>query len=187
MKKYYIGILALTAIVFGLTGYTIMQGDLAKKDKVLQEKAVDIAEKLNNYVDENGEVPASLKEAGVKSIPQGIRYTRESSEKYKFCVTYQTYSRGYSAGVTEVAMRSLYGRSGMYPNYSDSDYESSYLYIDSYGHDKGENCQTVKPDMYGSSSSDDFNYEEYCDPSYEYYEYMRDYCEEESGLDVQLD
>jgi hypothetical protein len=145
MKKYYIGILVLMLLAAGLVGYTLYQGSLAKKDNALDVRAQAIAEKLNDYVVDQGRIPASLRTAGVPSIPKEIKYTKLSEEKYKFCVTYQSSKRGYSVGATELALAALYAGSPNGGPFGGSDYEGTFLSINTYSHTKGENCTTVKP------------------------------------------
>ena len=180
MKKYYIGLLVLAAIVVGLLGYTLYQGGLAKQDKVVLDRATEIADKLNNYVSTENKIPASLSAADIDDVPEAISYKKLSDEKYKFCVTYKSASRGYGVGPTEVLTAALMQQyaAGAY-DYGDS-YEPATLYVDSYGYTKGENCQTIKP--YLSSSLDDTtnSQAQFCDPEGEFYEFYKDYC---AGLD----
>jgi hypothetical protein len=88
-------------------------------------------------------------------VPDSIKYTKTSDTKFKFCVTYKANSSNFDANqaVTDV----VFGNYGKYSSFDDSQSnESSYLYIPT-EHKKGENCQTIKPYLYGSNSSDLFD------------------------------
>lgn len=174
MKKYYIGLMALGLFTVGIAVYVLVMGVQARQDVKTEKAATKAAEKLNNYVSSKQKIPSSLKEAGVSDVPSTITYTKISNEKYKFCVTYKA-DKGYGSGdvttaLTGAATSKLYGSS--YPELDDES-EESYLYLN-YTHKKGEECHTIKPYIYSSSSS---TYEQdYCDPSSRYYETYKNYC-----------
>jgi hypothetical protein len=172
MKKYYIGLLVLALLTLGLVGYTVHQGSLAKKDKATAAEADKIAVKLNSYVTKNNKIPANLQTVGVATVPKTIKYTRLSSERYEFCVTYQAASRGYNLSAAELAASAFYTRYAGLQGFDSGSYEQSELYLNSYGHKQGENCTKVKPYLNTYTDSD----QTYCDPSYPYYSAWKDYC-----------
>jgi len=187
MRKYYIGLLILGIITLGLSGYVITLGAQARQDTKTEQAAQEAATKINSYVSKKQKIPASLSDAGVTDAPSTISYTKLSSSSYKFCATYKA-AKGYggatdiSNAVTGAALNRVYGSTGAtaeddYSSSSSYSSEASALYIN-YTHKKGEDCQTVKPYLYSSSSSytnpsDDY----YCDPSYKYYSTYKSYCE----------
>lgn len=178
MKKYYIGLVVLLALALGLLGYTLYQANLAKKDRAVSTKVQTIADDLNSYVSANNKIPSSLQEAGIKDVPAAVKYTKVSSERYTFCVTYKASSRGFSVSASEMAAAALfsrfYGGSG-YNSDGTSDYEASQLFIyDFSGHKQGETCYKVKPYLADATYPTGGDY--YCDPSYEYYEYFKSNC-----------
>ena len=187
MKKYYIGFLVLAVITLGLTGYVIKLGADSKSDKKTESAAQDIAKKLNEYVETKRKVPNNLTDAGVASVPSEIKYTKNSEMSYSFCVTYKT-NRGYGGGVNISSIVSGAVSSSLSSAFKDSttDYKPTALYL-SYIHKKGENCQTVQPvsvistsesPSSTSSSSTQSLIDEYCNPSAEYYQYYKSYCED---------
>ncbi len=199
MKKYRIGLIVIALLILGLTGYTLYIGNKGKQDIATEKRAQEIANELNNYVEGESKIPENLDAANIKNVPSTIKYEKLSEEKYRFCVTYVN-EKGYGSGgygVTDVITRGLYG--GMsYPydyDYS-SDYESTYLYL-SYVHNKGENCQTVKPSLFNldpyydaEPTSQDDSSSIYADDQYlrDYYctgdmlETYADYC---AGLETE--
>ncbi len=164
MKKYYIGLLLLAALTLGLTIFTVQKGMAGKQDKQTESKAKEIAEQLNDYVDDNNQIPESLDAAGARDVPATITYTKLSDERYKFCVTYKSASRGYGVGTSEVLLGALSRGAGDFEIDYPDDYEPSYLYL-GYGHKEGENCQTIKPyiSQQFNSFDEDFDWDAYFD------------------------
>lgn len=154
MKKYYIGIIILSVLTIGLTGYVIFQGASSKQDADTYEKANKIATKLNNYISKKREIPTSPKAASIDDVPDSISYTKKSDSEYEFCVTYKHASQGYGeSDVTSLLTSSFYGSQSRqsYDDYSsDSSYKPSSLYL-SYSYKVGKNCQTIKPYTYSDS------------------------------------
>jgi hypothetical protein len=198
MKKYRIGLIVIALLVVSLAGYTLYLGQKGKQDLKTEEKANEVAEKLNIYVNKNGEIPESIDEIGVSNIPSTIKYEKLTDETYEFCVTYQNekgYGSGYGYSPMSLLTGSLYGAAYSMSDTEDSDYERSYLYLD-YTHKKGENCQTIRPygvstdysndgfgdNDYGSEDTSDTYYDlsdtEYCQPGHTYYSYYKEagYC-----------
>lgn len=154
LNKYKIGLLVVGVFTLGMAGYVMIQAGAAKEDNETYKKATKIADKLNDYTLRKSP-PASLQAAGIQDVPDSVSYTRLSSTRYKFCVTYKADSSGFDASSVEnQLLSSAYGTDSSY-NYDD--YESSYLYLD-YTHHKGENCKTIK--SYSSSIYDDPYYDE---------------------------
>jgi hypothetical protein len=156
IKKYYVGFIVLVVITAGITIYTLIQGASSKQDIQTEKKAQEIATKLNSFIASKFELPASLEEAGIKDVPDTIKYTVKDDTSYKFCVTYKAASSYGSGDITSLlwgsALRDLSQVDTS--NYDSPDYASSSLYL-SYYHKKGENCQTVKPyNLYIPSNND---------------------------------
>ncbi|MDB5182285.1 MAG: hypothetical protein JWO47_69 [Candidatus Saccharibacteria bacterium] len=184
MKKYYIGLMVLGLLTFGLMVYVIVLGVQSSQDVKTEKSAQDIADKLNKYVENKQEIPSSLSAAGVKDAPKTISYSKISDEEYKFCVTYKA-AKGYgssdiSSALTSAAMTRAYGSA--YSGSSSSTYEESTLYI-GYTHKKGEDCQKVKPYLSGynslidNGSGSSTGIDEYCDPAGKYYSTYKQYCD----------
>lgn len=174
MKKYYVAFLVLAVLSLGLVGYVATQGIIGRQDKQVEEQARDIAEKLNGYISDKQTIPETLGDAGVKDAPDAIEYKKVSNQQYEFCVTYRAAS-GYSVtNVSSLATGAALTR--LSADYGNTDYIPSNLYI-SPEHIKGRNCQKVEPYISSKGSS----ISEYCDPSHEYYDYYRSYCDSESS------
>ncbi len=183
MKKYYLGLIVLAVITLGLTGYVLKLGSEAKNDKKTETVAQDIAKKLNDYIQDNNKVPNNLGDVGASSVPSEIRYTKNSEKSYTFCVTFKA-ARGYGGGVNVSSIVTGAFASSFSSAYKpDVDYKSTMLYVD-YSHKKGENCQTIEPYISASSTSSSSSsssqslIDEYCDPSAEYYQYYKSYCDD---------
>lgn len=145
LNKYKIGLAVIAVFVFGLVVYVAIQASAAKEDNQTYKKATKIADKLNTYTLTKS-APSSLSAIGITDVPDTISYTRLSSTRYKFCVTYKSDSSGFDASSVEnQLLYSAYGSDSSY----NSDYESSYLYLES-THKKGENCKTIKLYDYNS-------------------------------------
>ena len=180
MKKYYIGFIVLALVTLGFTGYVLKLGADAKSDKKLETSAQDIANKLNDYIQDKNKVPNDLGDIGAKDVPSAIRYTKNSEKSYTFCVTYKAGSGYGGVDVTSIVSGAV--ASSMSSSYkTDSTYKPTSLYLN-YSHTKGENCQTVEPYISSSKSSSSSStqslMDEYCDPSAQYYEYYKSYCED---------
>lgn len=163
--KYQIGLLVLGILTLGLVVFVAMEAGKAKADLTTKKAADKIADQLNVYVAQEG-VPESLGAAGIKDVPDAVRYTKQSDTKYRFCVTYKAQSTGFNPDtVVQEAALGVATR-GLGSSYTGD--SSSYLYLQS-THKKGENCQDVtvpaRSDSFfdfpssddGSSPSFDFN------------------------------
>jgi hypothetical protein len=179
MKKYYLGLLVISLVVLGLAGYTINLGAQSKQDKVTYEKAKDVSEALNEYIENEGEIPENLESLETEDIPSTIKYKKVSSTEYELCLTYKADKSYGGSDITSVLTGAALG--GMYGDFDMSDYEadykSSYLYINPY-YSKGENCQTIEPYL-GLSSNIELDsgdeYKTYCTGDYQ--AYFKEYCE----------
>jgi type II secretory pathway pseudopilin PulG len=179
MKKYYIGLFIIGILALGVSGYVLSIGVQARQDVKTEKSAQDIANKLNEYINNKQTIPATLSEAGVHDVPSTISYNKLSEAEYKFCITYKA-AKGYggssiTTAVTGAALSQMYNT----PSYTDTTYpstEPSSLYPD-YTHKKGENCQTIKPYLYNNSYT---NPPDYCSPSYQYYQDYKSYCESQT-------
>ncbi len=139
LQSYKLGFVAMFALVLALVIVVFVQAGKTKQDSKTYNAATSIAGKLNTYVTNNGTVPASLAQAGATNVPSTIGYTRLSSTKYKFCVTYKTGSSGISGSdaISNSIESSVLNLNGL-SNSSDN----SSLTVDGSYH-KGLNCQTV--------------------------------------------
>jgi len=197
MSKIKLGFLVLGLITAGLTVYVVSLGVGARSDAKTERKANEIATKLNSYVQGKGTVPESLTAADIKDVPSTISYTKKTSDSYEFCVTYKnakTFGGSLVSTLSTTAISRATGMPGSVSSgglYTPSDGPTLYIGTT---HTKGKNCQTVTnyytnmpsiPDDYmpspsGSSSSSapssSTMESSYCDPSGEYYTYVKDYC-----------
>jgi hypothetical protein len=139
LSKYKIGLLVLMLFAVALAVLVLIQAGSTKTDTNTNNSASNIADTLNNYVDSNNMIPATLAKAGVKNVPSTISYQKLSDNSYKFCVTYKGSSSGFDASgvASDLVTGSLSSDFG-------SSSGSTELNIDSTYH-KGVNCQTVQP------------------------------------------
>lgn len=144
LKKYKLGFLAIGLITLGLFVWLVVQASATKSDAKTLKAAQTAADKLNSY---SQGVPDSLAAAGVKDVPSSIKYTKLSSTKYKFCVTYKTTSSDFDASNT---LFSLATGGSLNNKYDYNSTDTSYLTVDS-SHKKGTTCQTVTPYSFGGS------------------------------------
>ncbi len=202
MKKYYRGLIVLALLTLGLTAWVISLGIGSRQDVKTEKRAQEIATDLNEWVAKEEKVPDSLNAAGIKNVPDTISYSKKDADSYEFCVTYKAAKDYGSEGgiVTPLITRAM---SGVAADTSASmpiieGYTNTALYF--YGsHNKGKNCQTIKPYYYGkpipasasdspASTTETFPapdseastidlYEEYCSPDSVYYQYTKSYCE----------
>lgn len=140
LQKYKIGLLALMVFALVITGLVIVQAGSTKQDTKTNNAASDIADKINNYVDNNQAVPATLAETGAKNVPSTISYTKLSATTYKFCASYKGNSSGFDA--TGAATDLLTGSGSSSSSGLNLPADNSYLTIDTTWH-KGANCQTI--------------------------------------------
>ncbi|MDB5169570.1 MAG: hypothetical protein JWO41_926 [Candidatus Saccharibacteria bacterium] len=150
LRKYQIGLAVLGAVTLAMLAITVVQAQAAKADDVTYKAAQNAAEKLQAYTTAKDSIPASLAAAGVNSAPDSIKYTKLSSTKYQFCVTYKSESAFSSSDVQSRLLSGVYGSSFSSKSGADAT-ESSYLYLTP-NHKKGQTCQTIKPYIYTSSS-----------------------------------
>jgi hypothetical protein len=139
LSKYKAGLAVLMVLALALVAVVLVQASATKVDTKTNNTASSIADTLNNYVDTNNVIPATLAGAGVKSVPSTISYQKLSDGSYKFCVTYKGNSSGFNAG--GVATDLLSGQLGAGAGDSSGNTD---LTIDATYH-KGANCQTVQP------------------------------------------
>jgi hypothetical protein len=140
LNKYMLGLLALGVFTLILLVMVLSQAGATKQDNTTYNKATDIANKLNSYVDTNLTLPSSLSEAGINNVPSTITYTKINYTKYRFCVEYKTKSDNFDPYSAESQLLTASGYGG---NVNQVGGSSSFdLYIDS-SHNKGENCQTI--------------------------------------------
>jgi hypothetical protein len=132
----------------------LLQANSVRADNKTYQAADKISRDLESYISAKNKIPAKLSEATKESIPETVKYTKLSSSRYKFCVTYKAASSDLSA--SDISARVL---SSTYSSEYQSDQEETYLYL-SPSHKKGENCQTIKPyinDYYTKDSDSLFN------------------------------
>jgi hypothetical protein len=145
VAKYKIGLAVIMLFVIVLLIFVVVQASATKQDNNTYNQANNIADTLNNYIDTNLVIPASLSEAGVNNVPSTISYQALSSSSYKFCVDYKSTSSGFDTSGVETELITAADRNAnIASNGNDYYANNSYLYIDS-THHKGENCQTITP------------------------------------------
>jgi len=175
LRKYLFGILALGLLTAILAAYVLLQGASAKQDNLTLQAAKDAAEKINSYVTEKNEIPASLNEAGVKSAPNTIKYTKKSASEFEFCATYKKANQ-LNIGSFDQILFGLTAGGQAASSSSYGNYDSSYLYIDDQ-YKAGENCQTIKPYIYSPEPLNDSS-TDLCSPENPDYELYKEYCAE---------
>jgi len=144
LAKYKIGLGILSLFAVVLLVIVLTQANATRQDTNAYNQATTIANTLNNYVDNNGVIPLSLSDAGVSNIPTSVSYQKLSDSSYKFCVNYKTTSSGFDT--TGVESELVTGSTDQSSSYSTSNLNTD-LYLDS-THHKGENCQSITPDLY---------------------------------------
>jgi len=89
LLKYYLffGVLMLAAIA--AVAFTISTASDSKTDKATAEKISEISTKLDTFISNNSQVPATLDDAGVNNVPSSISYKKISDSEYKICATYK--------------------------------------------------------------------------------------------------
>jgi hypothetical protein len=191
MKKYYIGLIVLGIITLGLAGYIISKGISGKQDKQTHTRANEIASDLTDYVFAKDEIPADLAAAGIKDVPSTVTYTKKDATSYEFCVEYKTAKTSVFSDATSALTGAAFGGLSGYGSSFSSDASSTtstYLYIPT-SHAAGKNCQTITPNIgntyldSGSSSDslesfDSSAYDQYCEPTNDYYEFYKSYCKD---------
>jgi hypothetical protein len=159
MKKYYIGLAVIALFTLGATTFTVVKGLASKQDNITEERARDIANKLNAFISKERKLPNSLDEAGITDVPSTIKYEKTSESTYNFCTTYkEASSYGFSDGITPLLSGGAVSQFAEDNSTTDSQstYTASTLYP-SYYHKKGETCQTIKPYLF-SNSYNSYNY-----------------------------
>lgn len=121
------------------------QAGAHKQDAKTQKAANAIADKLDNYVDNNEKVPSSLAAAGIRNVPPAIRYTKKTADIYEFCITYESSDSG--SGVAGAAQSFL--MTGSLSGEDLSGYTD--LVINPVYH-KGKNCQLINTEVTSQSS-----------------------------------
>lgn len=144
--KYKAGLGVVGLFTFVLLLILLAQSGATRHDKNAYKHADKVANQLNDYTDTHDTVPSSLSDIGAQDVPD-ISYTKLSSQRYQFCITYKKSGNNYNASQKIV---DWYYGDGDY-SYEPSE-DDGYLYLSQHHH-KGENCQTVK--IYTSDYYDD--------------------------------
>lgn len=154
LNRYRLGLGLLGVATVILAAYLISQASGVKQDTLTYNRANAIANKLNDYVDNQQKVPSSLAEAGITNVPSTISYRQIDSNSYQFCATYKSASTNFSA--VDSAESAITGQFEGAQNYSSAnagaDFPNTTLFIDG-SHQKGQNCQTIKPDIFNFQGS----------------------------------
>lgn len=156
LRYYQIGLAVLGLFAVSMAIVLVVQSGAFKEDTQTYKTAEKAAEKLDNYIYEKDEIPKSLKDAGISEDNSNISYKKLSDEKYEFCVTYRAKSEG--ADIGSVIADAMYG--SFEDAYGDEDYEPSSLYLSS-SHNRGKDCQTIKPYIDRSANIGGEAYREY--------------------------
>lgn len=156
LKRFKLGLGVLGAIALGLTIFVLAQAGNAKADLKTHKAAVKIADQLNTYIAQEQTIPQSLKAAGIDDN-SSVSYRRIGDDKYRFCVTYKASSS--AVDTSRVVQDAMMGYSTRMLGGVDS--LPSVLSL-SIGHEKGENCQTVRPYItdYGTQKPK-FNFDDF--------------------------
>ncbi len=147
LLKYYVGIGVLVIFTLGLAIFVSSQGSQQKKDKQVNAAAIQIAEDLNEYIEEKQKIPDALSDVSNVNIPEEVTYTKKQ-DSYEFCVSYNSdSSSGLSAdSIVSQGLSGSYGGVGRYEY--ESRYKPSTLYVSSYSWSEGEKCYEVEPIIY---------------------------------------
>ncbi len=149
LLAYKIGLGVVGLFTFIMLIIVLTSAGGAKKDEATTKAASDVANNLNQYTIQNQKVPDSLAQAGSKNVPSAIKYTKLNDQSYKLCVSYHGAHNDYSPGVLAF---DAYSQSYNTDEWAAQN-NTSYLYIPT-SHKKGDNCITVKPDMYQQTTLD---------------------------------
>lgn len=143
LAKYYLIFGLLFIFAAAMVVFTISRGADAKADKATSAKASEIANKLNTYIDSNGQIPATLDDTGVNSTPSAITYNKINQSSYKLCVSYKAAAAGFNGGWT-VLVTGVFSALSRSPTATTN---SNFLdnYNLAYNYKKGQNCQIVSP------------------------------------------
>lgn len=152
LKKYYVGFSVLIILALGFLIYTLSQAGAAKTDRTTNKSVEKIGMKLDIYITDNGVIPDSLATAGVDNIASAVKYTKLSDSQYKICINYKTTASGFDASWTSLFSGAL-GASGSTTSNSGSSYFDTTV---EFNHKKGENCQTIQPNLYNGNNSTNF-------------------------------
>lgn len=155
MKKYYIGLAILMAIALGLTVFVLANGKDSKLDDETAAKAETIGNKITDYMYAHNSVPDSLATVGVTDAPSTITYQKIDAETFKFCANFKSSGSSFDAGPTGLLTGLLY-KGAVTPTTNNANSPYLDVYSLRYQHKKGNNCQTIKPSLVGSSSNASF-------------------------------
>ncbi len=168
IKKYYIGLGIIGLIAVAAVILLAVKGSSVKQDKITNKRAGEISTALDNYIQDKNEIPDSLGDVGEKDVPDTIKYSKVSKEKYSICLSYKAdSSTGYGGmGIYDLisggaisknqdTVEYQYSASGLG---GDFGYHEETYFRPPYSHKKGENCQTIKPNISYSSYDDYYNY-----------------------------
>jgi hypothetical protein len=152
LKKYKIGLAIIGLVSLGLFVFVLSQAAATKDDNKIYSRATNIGIDLTNYIADQGSVPSSLGLAGIMNVPSAVTYTQVSSTSFKFCVRYKTTSSDFNAANVETSL--LTSSAGSDDDVDAGSGGSGNTVLDlSPEHHKGENCQTVSPDLFSQSES----------------------------------
>jgi hypothetical protein len=145
LAKFKIGLAVLLVFSIVLLIIVVAEASSTKQDTETYNKATNIADSINSYIDANDVIPSSLSAASIYNVPSSVTYDQLSSTQYRFCVDYKTTSSNFSASnvETDLVTSALPQDNGADSTYSDN----SYLYLNP-SHHKGENCTTITPYIY---------------------------------------
>ena len=150
LNRYKIGLAVIGAFTVFLLIFILAQAGTTRADANTFKAASDAAEKLNTYTDTKGKIPETLSETGAKNVPDTINYRKLSDETYRFCVTYKSKSTNFDA--RDTLLTAATGGSPL-PNDGSNPVTSDYYLTVESSHNKGDNCQTVRPYLLSSNSS----------------------------------
>jgi hypothetical protein len=149
LSKYRVGLAVIAVFTLGLLIFVVAQASATKEDNTTYTQANKAADKITNYTDSYGTIPASLKAVGAGNLSPNISYRKLSATQYRFCVTYKAASSGFDT--TSVEQNLVTAAAGQGASANDtSRTDNTYLYVPT-THHKGQNCQTIKPYLYNNS------------------------------------
>jgi hypothetical protein len=140
-RKFIIAFLILVTLVMSTIGILgpVITSMSTKNDRLIEENLSSLSNRIDDYFDENEELPNSLNDLNINTGNGGVRQLIDSS-----LVIYKNESNKYQLCVKYVAAsESIYDN--IYDTSTDGGYETS---VSTYSHPAGDVCYKVKPFSY---------------------------------------
>lgn len=146
LLKYYIFFGVLLVATGLAAGYTLSKSASAKEDAKTTAKSIEIANKLDSFVQKNGQLPSTLDDAGLNSVPTTITYTKTDGG-YRLCTNYHNKAVNYNPALNIPVPYALNPEFAGITSAGSQSGVNTYLLV--YSHKSGQNCQTlISPSSY---------------------------------------